>query len=294
MVAAEHFPGDESARIPYTSEYLPVASLRIDRTYQRPVSWSWVNKIAQLFNRGAAEPIRVNRRPDGTISVIDGQQRTEAAKKAGVTHLWCHVYGFMTPSEEAAQFQLWNDVHRMDARDLFRAQLASGDTGALAIQKLVEECGYMLTLESHGVRVPGSIGCVKELLRIYTRPGGEARLRDILPVIRRVWPDPTTDATVPQRAKAGAASRVIVLALDNWYRTYGSRFDMRRFVESVGSDERTSDPRRLASHGVAGRDIGGMSAANVVLLLLWTVYNHGLRSNRLPHPFGDVLDKGEA
>jgi hypothetical protein len=188
-----------------------------------------------------------------------------------------HLYQFPNVQVEASMFRHWNtDVRKPSSLDRFRAAIREGDAGALTIERIVEEAGFTLIYDGTQGRTPNAVGSVDVLYDVYTGPGGEARLSKILRLAKRTWP-----------TKGGAASRVLIMALDAWLRRYDGRYDDARFVRVVGTHDETRDPRRLLANSTTRRDLGGVSAYNAALLALWTAYNYKLRTKRLPHPFGE-------
>lgn len=69
---------------PGEQRQLPVDQLLIDDAYQRGENTAEIRNISRDFNWAAFGSISVAEDPDGKLYVIDGQQRTAAARKRGI------------------------------------------------------------------------------------------------------------------------------------------------------------------------------------------------------------------
>jgi hypothetical protein len=125
-------------------------SLRVDHTYQREtVSQARVNEIAAGWSWPALGVLGVFRRDDGTLWIYDGQHRWLAAKKRDdVQELPCLIFtasGAKHLKLEAAGFGKANNARgSMNSIERFKADLVAECKVALAVQDLVESCGYRI------------------------------------------------------------------------------------------------------------------------------------------------------
>ena len=124
---------------------IPVTEMFIDTTYQRTVQ-SKVNKISKNWDSNKCAILQVSYRFDvDKYAIIDGQNRWEAAKKAGVTHLLCQIYENLTIKEEAKIFAEQNDnVTRISSADKFKSLLVMDDKICLQIKELCDEFGISI------------------------------------------------------------------------------------------------------------------------------------------------------
>jgi len=121
-----------------------VASLNIDRSYQREVvSTHRARIIARAWDFAAAGYIVVCQREDGSLWVIDGQHRVEAARLRGDIHkLDAIVCSLATVAEEAALFRLLNtSPARVASMDLFKATLMAGDAAHVECNAMLARAG---------------------------------------------------------------------------------------------------------------------------------------------------------
>lgn len=124
---------------------IPVTEMFVDTTYQRTVQ-SKVNKISKNWDSNKCAILQVSYRSDvDKYAIIDGQNRWEAAKKAGVTHLLCQIYENLTIKEEAKIFAEQNDnVTRISSADKFKSLLVMDDKICLQIKELCDEFGISI------------------------------------------------------------------------------------------------------------------------------------------------------
>ena len=124
---------------------IPTTEMFIDTTYQRTVQ-SKVNKISKNWDSNKCAILQVSYRSDvDKYAIIDGQNRWEAAKKAGVTHLLCQIYENLTIKEEAKIFAEQNDnVTRISSADKFKSLLVMDDKVCLQIKELCDEFGISI------------------------------------------------------------------------------------------------------------------------------------------------------
>lgn len=180
---------------PPTLEWRAVGELLIDPSYQRSIdtgpSQTLIRRIAMFWDWGLCQPLAVSRRPDGALTIVDGQHRASAAKLRGdIPHLPCVITSYANAGDEAAAFVALNQMRRpLSALDLFKAAVAAEDKEATSILKIVEEAGLRIAphMTSAGWK-SGVIGNVGGLKRCYQR-AGEQVLRLALLALSRAWPD---------------------------------------------------------------------------------------------------------
>lgn len=179
---------------PPTLEWRAVAELLIDESYQRSIetgpSRTLIRKIAMYWDWGLCQPLAVSRRPDGKLTIVDGQHRASAAKLRGdIAHLPCVITSYANSGDEAAAFVALNQMRRpLSALDLFKAAVAAEDNEALTILKAVEGAGLRIAphMTSAGWKA-GMIGNIGGLLRCYRR-SGEPALQIALAAMGKAWP----------------------------------------------------------------------------------------------------------
>jgi hypothetical protein len=162
-------------------QFMAPAELAVDPAYQRSTesgeSRALIKRIAQHWDWGQCQTLSVARRGDGSLFVIDGQHRLEAARLRGdIAQLPCVIADYPSAADEAAAFVRLNSERRaLTALDLFRAAVSSGDSAALAIAQAIAEAG--LALAPHGnatVWKPGMIGNIGGIRKAWKRHGAAA------------------------------------------------------------------------------------------------------------------------
>lgn len=180
---------------PPTIEWIKVDRLSIDAVYQRSTdndaSRRLITSIAAHFDWRLCAPLVVSRRPDGTLSVIDGQHRTLAAKMRGdIPHMPCCVFNYSGPEEEARMFISANRARKpMNRLDDFHAALAAADEDALEINRLVNEAGLTVTRNTASAAwKPGEIAFTASIASTL-RKHGDQIVSAALTNIAEAFPD---------------------------------------------------------------------------------------------------------
>lgn len=133
-----------------------VEDLLIDPGCQRKeVGYSTILRIASEFNWEAFGSLTVAEREDGSLYVVDGQQRLVAAKKRGdIPCVPCTVFQSRGRDWEARAFKLVNQC---------RSPVSAFDKYAVAVTaKLEPERSIEAWLESYGMKV-GRTGAAKTI-----------------------------------------------------------------------------------------------------------------------------------
>lgn len=159
-------------------EWVPIGELLIDDSYQRSIETSTsarlIREIAAGWDWDVLDVLKVSRRPDDRLFVIDGQHRLAAARlRPDIPQLPCVLKRCAGPGEEAELFKRANRGRKpMSALDDFRAAVASGDAEASSAMQLISGAG--LSVAPHGNFIawkPGMVSNVSGILRAYRRHG---------------------------------------------------------------------------------------------------------------------------
>lgn len=149
---------------------IPVASLTIDKRYQRPLDERRVKKIAKDFNPRLLGSLEVAERKGGKWAVFDGQHRLAALKVLAEPAAPCRTHTGLSAQEEAELFvALQVERRNINHLDRFNARVFSGDKVARHINRLVEAAGFRIGYQAAG----GSraIRAVSTLERLYEKDG---------------------------------------------------------------------------------------------------------------------------
>lgn len=231
--------------------------LQIDRSYQRDLdenSRALIGRIARGWDWSLFQPLVVARRTDGSMYVVDGQHRLEAAKLRGdIQQLPAVILHPADPADEAAVFVQLNQQRRpLTAYALFNAALAAGDQQACALDTILRETGLGFTgAADPKLTKPGRLNSVGLIRKWHARNGDEAT-RQVLTAIGRAFGKEVI--TIPSLLFAGTAAVVA---------EHGAKLSAHLLADVLGcsQDEWLADfRRRAADDGI------GMQAAAVAVL----------------------------
>lgn len=172
-----------------------INDLRVDLRYQRDKNKTAIRRIGKDFIPEAMGVPVVGEREDGSLWIVDGQQRIEYLKGEGKTQVRCEVFASKGVEHEAAVFTRINKNRTgLKPLQVFQAALIEGDETAHKIKDLVEE--YDFKIPKSGSRSTGlspeldasHITCVNALELIYSR-GGDNALKFCLGIIKACWPN---------------------------------------------------------------------------------------------------------
>ena len=178
--------------------------LHIDRSYQRDANERKVLALAAKWSWVACGVITVADR-DGTFWVIDGQHRVMAARKrADIDKLPCIVFESLTSKDEARGFLDANTQRKpITGFDRFRADLVTGDPGAILINRLCAATGRELnadpgpnhvrcvsTMRKHAANAPDVLESLWPLIHeLFANQSVQEKLLDGLMYIEQHLPD---------------------------------------------------------------------------------------------------------
>lgn len=155
---------------PPRMEWLPLAALRIDPAYQRPIRARGRRTIAAIvagFAWNRFQPVLVAPVPGHALfTLIDGQHRAIAALTLGYEKIPAVIVK-CAPAEAAAIFAAVNGtVTPMQPLSLYKAALAAGETWAHDIRRICGEAGievltYPVTLRTLKPRQTQAVGTLR-------------------------------------------------------------------------------------------------------------------------------------
>jgi hypothetical protein len=172
--------------------WVPIALMTVSPLAQREVNQNRVDHIVATFDLEQIGTPTVNKR-DGVWFVIDGQHRIEALRQIGWgdQQVQCWAYEDLTEQEEAEKFLKLNDYLAVNALARFRVAVQAGREVECDVDRIVRSQGLVVSKD----KIPGGIGAVGTLLRVYDRSGA-AILRQTLAVVRDAYGDPGMEAAV--------------------------------------------------------------------------------------------------
>lgn len=161
--------------------------------YQRPPAEKFVRDLTLKFDERLVGTIDVSEREDGRFAVIDGQQRSEAMRRAGKTGCYASVYENLSLAEEASLFFHKNrDRKAVHPYYEFMARFAADDPMAKDIKRIVEAQGFIVEIAGGAGKIPGreqhitAIRAIEEVFGYQTDVREEC-LTPTLATIHRNW-----------------------------------------------------------------------------------------------------------
>jgi hypothetical protein len=173
-------------------KWVPLNHMKVNPLAQREINQARVDHLAASFDLEQIGTPVVNWR-DGSWWIIDGQHRIEALRACGFTDekVQCWAYEGLTSEQEAEVFLKQNDTLTVNALARFRSGVHAGRVVESDIDRVVRSLGLVVSAD----KIPGAIGAVGTLTRVYTR-SGPAVLARSLAIIRDAYGDPGLEAAV--------------------------------------------------------------------------------------------------
>lgn len=169
-----------------------LADMKVNPLAQREINQARVDRLVAHLDLEQVGTPTVNVR-GGSVYVIDGQHRVEAMRQFGFTDekIQCWTYEGLSEQEEAEKFLQLNDVLVVASLPKFRAAVHAGRDAESDIDRVVRSLGLVVTKD----KVPGAIGAVGTLGRVYGRSGPGVLSRS-LRIIRDAYGDAGLEAPV--------------------------------------------------------------------------------------------------
>jgi len=126
---------------------VPAGSLNIDTSYQALAARNprLIRQIGKNFDLAVFGRLRVVRRANGALFVVDGRHRLEGAQLAGRMFVPCDIYDVHDRKREIEIFLACNTrIRKVPQTMLFMAELASGDQHAIALERTVKDAGLVI------------------------------------------------------------------------------------------------------------------------------------------------------
>lgn len=219
-------------------EWLPIADLEVDRTYQRALRPRRAQSIAEHFNPEALGRFHVSRRADGKHYLIDGQHRQAGMK---LIDWWdgytvpCIVYTGLTVEQEADLYHLLNDEMALSSKDDFKARVVAGDGEATAIVAALRARGAGLSVAPNNSRRDGEFACfgaLEVLWRSYRQDFDE-----VISLIVDSWP----------KSERDAYTATMVQGVATFVRKYRGQYDRKHLVARLRAETAASLLRQRAT-----------------------------------------------
>lgn len=210
-------------------KWVPLAMMTVSPLGQRELNQPRVDKIVATFDLEQIGTPTVNLR-DHAYWIIDGQHRIEALRAIGWgdQQIQCWTYEGLSEEEEAEKFLKLNDTLTVNALAKFRVSVQAGRPVECEINRIVQSLGLVVSAD----KVPGAIGAVGTLRRVYERADGPV-LRQTLLTIKDAYGDPGLEAAV-------------IDGMGLFIHRYGSEIDYANLVRRLKASHG-------GSHGMLGK-----------------------------------------
>lgn len=204
----EFAPNAPTAPKPVFTEQARVGDIKVDRSYQRPLSEAW---ISQFFAQGKYPPREpydrraigipaISLRANGDLYALDGQHRIKLVERMeGPDALvWCAVYADLSVTQEAALCRLLNRNRQQRPPDRYRIALAAREPEALLLQSELRRAGYYAEGDDSGPHQGLVVLRFTSALIKMMQSAKPAVFRRIVNIVKHAWPDDpnATDARV--------------------------------------------------------------------------------------------------
>jgi len=244
-----------------------VMDISVDPLVQRVLDVKRVDEIVRDFDPEALGVLTVSLRNDGTLICLDGQHRAEALKRLGLSMVeWRMVtYEGLTLREEAALFRKLNNTKRLDAATLFRVGVVEEVPRNVQCNIIIERNGFV----ADPARANG-LAAVRTALWLYELDNGTSLDRTLY-IARNVWGH--RKAAVNQTIMRGFGAAMFA---------HREAVNLDNAVKKLKTDTRSADPDSMVGQVRATSRITGTSRTNTMAGLFVTIYNRGLKTNKLP------------
>jgi len=230
-----------------TIEWLAVADLLVDYSYQHRPYASAIDALNKDFQEAYSGFILVNQRSDGSMWILDGQTRYAVHQLREIRWIRAEMLYGLTQAEEAGVYLLkCINAKRMPV-DFFLAEFVAGRSMAVLIHKVLATRGieiesYASTQRYRSAELPPVVTCVSYLKRMIAReptekesgqPTGEV-LGMALDLIKDTW--------------EYSGNSLTAIFLDSMHRILGlhsEELDRRAFIAKL-KEHRPEDLREQA------------------------------------------------
>jgi hypothetical protein len=160
-------------------QWIRIADLIIDETYQRPLggsNWSAIQKIAANFLWSRFQPLLVAPIEGGRFAIIDGQHRAHAALLCGIEQV--PAVAVMVGREEQSRSFAWvnSQTIKVTAWHVYKAALVAREDWALRAERATAAAGCkLMTYNKSGKdKQAGELYCVVLIRRLIDQGLDEA------------------------------------------------------------------------------------------------------------------------
>ena len=241
------------------------ANMRVDLSYQQPLSVKRVEKIVKNFDERLVNAPKVSFR-DGVFWIFNGQHTTAALKivmgGGKDIDIECEVFYGLTRADEALLFALQNgEAAPVKIGSKVRALYNTGHETEVDFVNAIHEAGLEIEFDANSVKA-NTVNCISTLLTSRKVLSRESFV-DMLSLIRETW------CGTPSSLR-----KEIVGAMTKFYAAYHADFDRNIFIRKLSQ----IDPLSIIREGAL---IGTHSTTSYARIIAGH-YNKHRSANRLP------------
>jgi ParB-like chromosome segregation protein Spo0J len=248
-------------------EWVPIAAIGVDSSYQRELKPALVAKILSKFSWAKFGAVVLARHEDGRFTVVEGQHRVKAAElHPNVEAVPAVVVSHQDVKGEAESFLAINrDRMAVGTVEQYWAGLTAGDEKMAAIARVLAAASCDATPTTGDYAKPNHTGAIGAVGRSLERFGHGATRRALL-IIRAAWPD---------ERKTLRGSLIQALA-----RIVRANEKVLADADMVAALRRESIAK-LTAHAEAFKKMSGGSAEAALAKALVELHNKGRRVNTI-------------
>ena len=168
-------------------QWIDVALLRVDRSYQRDIKKAGARNVRRIIDRfdwSKFAPVLVAPIEGGLYAIIDGQHRATAALACGIEKVPCQVVQADRAKQASAFAAVNGQVSPISAMQLHAASVAAGDETAASIQRVADAADVVVlrwpkqTAEMKPNETM-AVGTIKNSIRFFGEDATVAALKAI-------------------------------------------------------------------------------------------------------------------
>jgi len=242
---------------------------KVDHTVQRAaIDWVRVNRLAAIFNPNALGAITASLRPDGSLIILDGMHRWEAAKAVGYQgKVTCIQYEGLDLADEAALFLNLNNTKQVGAVDKFRVRVIAEDKAAMEMNEILIRHGWKVAVSSYEWRM----SAISTFEKVYNGAGvrvsdGNVLADNTLHVITAAW-----------AGQSNSAHAVILFSLGKFLGWYGTEVDTDKVIRELTAFR----PMNFVADVKATGDVQHCDLSNAGARILVNLHNKKRRTHLL-------------
>lgn len=219
-------------------DWLPVAELDVDYSYQHRPYASAIDALNKDFREAHSGFILVNRRADGSLWIVDGQTRHAVHKLRNLRWIRAEMLHGFTQAEEAEVYLLKCINATRMLVDFFLAEFIAQRPVAVLIHTILGKHGIAIesyaTSHHHRHASVPVVSCVTTLKRMIGKDPSGATLQMVLEIIKDTWD-----------LNQSTMTSVFLDALHKIFIVHGHDIDRKSFAAKLGA-HRPEDLREQA------------------------------------------------